>query len=56
MTDYAPRHARALVSMLAKITRLERLGASKLRVAFNDGSKGTHDFVALANESAASPE
>ena len=37
--------------MLAKVTRLEKLGDFRLRVRFNDGSAGVHDFRALVNES-----
>jgi hypothetical protein len=36
--------------MLAKIIRLERLGGFRLRVCFNDGSEGVHDFMALVKE------
>ena|ERR1700684_1342397 len=36
--------------MLAKITRLEKVGGFRLRVSFNDGSEGVHDFAALVNE------
>ena len=36
--------------MLTKVTRLERLGAFSLRVRFNDGSEGVHDFTAIVNE------
>jgi hypothetical protein len=36
--------------MLAKVIRLEKLGGFKLRVAFNDGSEGVHDFARLVNE------
>jgi hypothetical protein len=36
--------------MLAKITRLEKLGGFLLRVSFNDGSTGVHDFTALVHE------
>jgi Protein of unknown function (DUF2442) len=38
------------VSMLTKVTRLERLGGFRLRVRFNDDSDGTHDFTAMVNE------
>ena len=37
--------------MLTKITHLQRLGGHRLRVAFNDGSVGVHDFGALVEES-----
>lgn len=36
--------------MLTKITRLEKLGGFCLRVRFNDGSEGVHDFTAMVNE------
>jgi hypothetical protein len=36
--------------MLTKVTRLERLGGLRLRVRFNDGSEGVHDFTAMVNE------
>jgi uncharacterized protein DUF2442 len=36
--------------MLTKVTRLERLGGFRLRVRFNDGSEGVHDFGAMVNE------
>jgi hypothetical protein len=36
--------------MLAKVTRLEKLGGFKLRVAFNDDSEGVHDFAELVKE------
>ena len=36
--------------MLTKITRLERLGGFRLRVRFNDGSEGAHDFSAMVHE------
>jgi hypothetical protein len=36
--------------MLTKVTRLERLGGFRLRVKFNDGSEGVHDFTAMVNE------
>jgi hypothetical protein len=36
--------------MLTKITRLERLGGYRLRVDFNDGSGGVHDFSAMVRE------
>jgi hypothetical protein len=37
--------------MLTKVTKLERLGGFRLRVRFNDGSAGTHDFAGMVNES-----
>lgn len=36
--------------MLAKVIHLEKLGGFRLRVSFNDGSGGIHDFRALVNE------
>jgi hypothetical protein len=36
--------------MLTKVTRLDKVGGFRLRVRFNDGSEGVHDFAALANE------
>ena len=36
--------------MLTKIVRLERLGGFRLRVRFNDGSEGVHDFAAMVLE------
>ena len=36
--------------MLTKVTRIERLGGFRLRVWFNDGSEGTHDFAAMVRE------
>ena len=36
--------------MLTKVTRLERLGGFRLRVRFNDGSEGVHDFTAMTSE------
>jgi hypothetical protein len=38
------------VSMLTKVTRLEKLGGFRLRVTFNDGSAGEHDFAAMVKE------
>jgi len=38
--------------MLAKITRLDKLGGFRLRVRFNDGSEGEHDFAAMLKEPA----
>jgi hypothetical protein len=35
--------------MLTKVTRLERLGGFRLRVQFNDGSEGVHDFTSMVN-------
>ncbi len=36
--------------MLTKVTQLERLGGFRLRVRFNDGSEGVHDFTAMVAE------
>ena len=36
--------------MLTKVVRLEKLGGFRLRVHFNDGSEGVHDFAAMVNE------
>ncbi|HKS64991.1 MAG TPA: DUF2442 domain-containing protein [Xanthobacteraceae bacterium] len=36
--------------MLTKVTRLDRLGGFRLRVRFNDGSEGVHDFAAMVGE------
>ena len=36
--------------MLTKVTKLDRLGGYRLRLRFNDGSEGVHDFAALARE------
>jgi hypothetical protein len=36
--------------MLNKVTRLDRLGGFRLRVRFNDGSEGTHNFAAMVSE------
>jgi Protein of unknown function (DUF2442) len=36
--------------MLTKVTRIERLGGFRLRVQFNDGSEGVHDFSAMVTE------
>jgi hypothetical protein len=38
------------VPAIAKVTRLEKLGGFRLRVSFNDGSAGVHDFSALVEE------
>jgi hypothetical protein len=37
-------------SMLTKVTRLEKLGGFRLRVCFNDGSKGVYDFSGMVQE------
>lgn len=36
--------------MLTKVNRFERLGGFRLRVRFNDGSEGVHDFSAMVRE------
>lgn len=36
--------------MLTKVTSVEKLGGLRLRVRFNDGSGGTHDFAAKTQE------
>jgi hypothetical protein len=36
--------------MLTKVMRLEKLGGYRLRVRFNDGSGGVHDFTAMVGE------
>jgi len=36
--------------MLTKVVRLEKLGGFRLRVRFNDGSEGAHDFVTMVSE------
>jgi hypothetical protein len=36
--------------MLTKVTRLEKLDGFRLRVRFNDGSEGVHDFSAMVQE------
>ena len=36
--------------MLTKVVRLEKLGGYRLRVRFNDGSEGVHDFTAMVGE------
>lgn len=36
--------------MLTKVTNLECLGGFRLRIQFNDGSEGSHDFSAMINE------
>jgi hypothetical protein len=38
------------VSMLTKVISLEKLGGYRLRIRFNDGSGGIHDFTAMAHE------
>src|SRR5438094_235902 len=39
-----------LLLVTLKVTRLDRLGDFRLRVRFNDGSEGVHDFVAMVKE------
>ncbi len=39
--------------MLTKVTGLERLGGFRLRIAFNDGSAGVHDFSSMVQEAGA---
>jgi hypothetical protein len=41
---------RVFQATLAKITRLDKLGGFRLRVRFNDGSEGTHDFSTMVRE------
>lgn len=36
--------------MLTKVTHLDKLGGFKLRVRFNDGSEGIHDFAGMVKE------
>jgi Protein of unknown function (DUF2442) len=36
--------------MLTKVTHLAKLGSFRLRVRFNDGSEGVHDFTAMVVE------
>jgi Protein of unknown function (DUF2442) len=36
--------------MLTKVQRLEKIGGFRLRVSFNDGSEGVHDFAAMVLE------
>ncbi len=36
--------------MLTKLTRLEKLGGFRLRLRFNDGSEGVHDFAGMVQE------
>ena len=37
--------------MLTKVTRIEKLGGFRLRITFNDGSVGVHDFSSMIEES-----
>ena len=46
--ESSPKRSR--VSMLTKVTHLDKLGGFKLRVRFNDGSEGIHDFAAMVQE------
>ena len=39
--------------MLTKIVSLERVGVHSLRLYFNDGSSGVHDFAPMVQESGA---
>jgi Protein of unknown function (DUF2442) len=41
---------RLQVSMLTKVAHIENLGGFRLRVRFNDGTAGVHDFAAMVNE------
>ena len=36
--------------MLTKVTKLEKLGGFRLRVRFNDGSEGVHDFSLMVHD------
>lgn len=36
--------------MLTKIVKLEKLGSYRLRIRFNDGSAGEHDFASLVSK------
>lgn len=36
--------------MLTKVARIDRLGGFRLRVSFNDGSEGVHNFAAMVND------
>jgi Protein of unknown function (DUF2442) len=36
--------------MPAKVTQIKRLGGFRLRIEFNDGSEGVHDFSAMVQE------
>ena len=42
--------------MLTKLTQIEKLGGFRLRVRFNDGSAGVHDFSAMVREPGSSLE
>jgi hypothetical protein len=41
---------------MTKVTRLERLGGFRMRVRFNHGSEGVHDFSAMVDEPGPMPE
>ena len=43
--DVASNRKGSRGSMLTKVTRLEKLGGFRLRVPFNDGREGVHDFA-----------
>jgi hypothetical protein len=36
--------------MLTRVAHLERLGGFRLRVRFNDGKEGVHDFTSMVHE------
>jgi hypothetical protein len=36
--------------MLTKVTKIDKLGGFRLRVYFNDGTAGEHDFFALVQQ------
>jgi len=36
--------------MLTKVTHIEKLDGLRLKVRFNDGSEGAHDFTGLVNQ------
>jgi hypothetical protein len=36
--------------MLTKVTSIVRLGGFRLRITFNDGSEGVHDFSSMVQE------
>ncbi len=40
----------SLVSMLTKVTHLERLGGFRLHVRFSDASEGMHDFAKMLDQ------
>ena len=42
--------------MSVQAARLDRLGGFRLRVRFNDGSEGVHDFTAVVQEPGAALE